>query len=357
MAGNTTGKLFCLTTFGESHGEAIGGVIDGCPPGLKIDMDFIQNELEKRKPGQSFLTTKRKETDKVEFLSGIFNGKTTGAPIGFIIKNIDKKTEDYEFLKDIYRPSHADYTYEKKYGVRDYRGGGRASARETAARVVGGAVAKIFLKNAGIKIFAYVSKIGNIELEKDYKVLDFEQIEKSLVRCPDKETSKKMIDLIKNIKDEGDSIGGIISCVVQGVPVGLGEPVFDKLQADLAKAMMSINAAKGFEYGAGFKSSGKKGSEHNDSFVIEDGEIITKTNNSGGIQGGISNGQDIYFNVAFKPVPTIKKQQQTIDKNGKNIVFSGKGRHDVCIVPRAVPIVEAMTAIVLADHFLRFKFY
>ncbi|MCK4360958.1 MAG: chorismate synthase [Bacteroidales bacterium] len=357
MAGNTTGKLFCLTTFGESHGEAIGGVIDGCPPGLKIDMDFIQNELEKRKPGQSLLTTKRKETDKVEFLSGIFNGKTTGAPIGFIIKNIDKKTEDYEFLKDIYRPSHADYTYEKKYGVRDYRGGGRASARETAARVVGGAVAKIFLKNAGIKIFAYVSKIGNIELEKDYKVLDFEQIEKSLVRCPDKETSEKMINLIKNIKDEGDSIGGIISCVVQGVPVGLGEPVFDKLQADLAKAMMSINAAKGFEYGAGFKSSGKKGSEHNDSFVIEDGEIITKTNNSGGIQGGISNGQDIYFNVAFKPVPTIKKQQQTIDKNGKNIVFSGKGRHDVCIVPRAVPIVEAMTAIVLADHFLRFKFY
>ncbi|MBE9481335.1 MAG: chorismate synthase [Bacteroidetes bacterium] len=357
MAGNTTGKLFCLTTFGESHGEAIGGVIDGCPPGLKIDMDFIQNELEKRKPGQSFLTTKRKETDKVEFLSGIFNGKTTGAPIGFIIKNIDKKTEDYEFLKDIYRPSHADYTYEKKYGVRDYRGGGRASARETAARVVGGAVAKIFLKNAGIKIFAYVSKIGNIELEKDYKVLDFEQIEKSLVRCPDKETSEKMIDLIKNIKDEGDSIGGIISCVVQGVPVGLGEPVFDKLQADLAKAMMSINAAKGFEYGAGFKSSGKKGSELNDSFIIKDGEIITKTNNSGGIQGGISNGQDIYFNVAFKPVPTIKKQQQTIDKNGKNIVFSGKGRHDVCIVPRAVPIVEAMTAIVLADHFLRFKFY
>lgn len=357
MAGNTTGKLFCLTTFGESHGEAIGGVIDGCPPGLKISMDFIQNELEKRKPGQSFLTTKRKETDKVEFLSGIFNGKTTGAPIGFIIKNIDKKTEDYEFLKDIYRPSHADYTYEKKYGVRDYRGGGRASARETAARVVGGAVAKIILKNSGINIIAYVSKIGDIELEKDYKILNFEQIEKSLVRCPDKETSEKMINLIKNIKDEGDSIGGIISCVVQGVPVGLGEPVFDKLQADLAKAMMSINAAKGFEYGAGFKSSGKKGSEHNDSFVIEDGEIITKTNNSGGIQGGISNGQDIYFNVAFKPTPTIKKEQQTIDKNGKKVIFSGKGRHDVCIVPRAVPVVEAMTAIVFADHFLRFKSY
>ncbi len=357
MAGNTTGKLFCLTTFGESHGEAIGGVIDGCPPGLKIDMDFIQNELEKRKPGQSFLTTKREETDKVEFLSGIFNGKTTGAPIGFIIKNIDKKTEDYEFLKDIYRPSHADYTYEKKYGVRDYRGGGRASARETAARVVGGAVAKIILKNSGINIIAYVSKIGDIELEKDYKILNFEQIEKSLVRCPDKETSEKMINLIKNIKDEGDSIGGIISCVVQGVPVGLGEPVFDKLQADLAKAMMSINAAKGFEYGAGFKSSGKKGSEHNDSFVIEDGEIITKTNNSGGIQGGISNGQDIYFNVAFKPTPTIKKEQQTIDKNGKKVIFSGKGRHDVCIVPRAVPVVEAMTAIVIADHFLRFKSY
>ncbi len=357
MAGNTTGKLFCLTTFGESHGEAIGGVIDGCPSGLKIDMDFIQNELEKRKPGQSFLTTKREETDKVEFLSGIFNGKTTGAPIGFIIKNIDKKTEDYEFLKDIYRPSHADYTYEKKYGVRDYRGGGRASARETAARVVGGAVAKIILKNSGINIIAYVSKIGDIELEKDYKILNFEQIEKSLVRCPDKETSEKMINLIKNIKDEGDSIGGIISCVVQGVPVGLGEPVFDKLQADLAKAMMSINAAKGFEYGAGFKSSGKKGSEHNDSFVIEDGEIITKTNNSGGIQGGISNGQDIYFNVAFKPTPTIKKEQQTIDKNGKKVIFSGKGRHDVCIVPRAVPVVEAMTAIVIADHFLRFKSY
>ena len=357
MAGNTTGKLFCLTTFGESHGEAIGGVIDGCPPGLKISMDFIQNELEKRKPGQSFLTTKRKETDKVEFLSGIFNGKTTGAPIGFIIKNIDKKTEDYEFLKDIYRPSHADYTYEKKYGVRDYRGGGRASARETAARVVGGAVAKIILKNSRINIIAYVSKIGDIELEKDYKILNFEQIEKSLVRCPDKETSEKMINLIKNIKDEGDSIGGIISCVVQGVPVGLGEPVFDKLQADLAKAMMSINAAKGFEYGAGFKSSGKKGSELNDSFIIEDGEIITKTNNSGGIQGGISNGQDIYFNVAFKPTPTIKKEQQTIDKNVKKVIFSGKGRHDVCLVPRAVTVVEAMTAIVLADHFLRFKYY
>jgi chorismate synthase len=357
MAGNTTGKLFCLTTFGESHGDAIGGVIDGCPPGLKINMDFIQNELERRKPGQSFLTTERKETDKVEFLSGIFNGKTTGTPIGFIIKNINKKTEDYEFLKDVYRPSHADYTYEKKYGIRDYRGGGRASARETATRVVGGAVAKIFLKNAGIKIFAYVSKIGNIELEKDFKVLDFEQIEKSLVRCPDKEISEKMIDLLKNIKDEGDSIGGVISCITQGVPVGLGEPVFDKLQADLAKAMLSINAAKGFEYGSGFKSSCKKGSELNDSFIIEDGEIITKTNNSGGIQGGISNGQDIYFNVAFKPVPTIKKQQQTIDKNGKNIVFSGKGRHDTCIVPRAVPVVEAMTAIVLADHYLRFKSY
>ena len=357
MAGNTTGKLFCLTTFGESHGDAIGGVIDGCPPGLKINMNFIQNQLDRRKPGQSFLTTERKETDKVEFLSGIFNGKTTGTPIGFIIKNINKKTEDYEFLKDVYRPSHADYTYEKKYGIRDYRGGGRASARETATRVVGGAVAKIFLKNTGIKIFAYVSKIGNIELEKDYKVLDFEQIEKSIVRCPDKETSEKMINLIKNIKDEGDSIGGIISCVVQGVPVGLGEPVFDKLQADLAKAMLSINAAKGFEYGAGFKSSGLKGSEHNDSFIIEDGEIITKTNNSGGIQGGISNGQDIYFNVAFKPTPTIKKEQQTIDKNGKKVIFSGKGRHDTCIVLRAVPVVEAMTAIVLADHFLRFKSY
>ena len=357
MAGNTTGKLFCLTTFGESHGDAIGGVIDGCPPGLKINMNFIQNQLDRRKPGQSFLTTERKETDKVEFLSGIFNGKTTGTPIGFIIKNINKKTEDYEFLKDVYRPSHADYTYEKKYGIRDYRGGGRASARETATRVVGGAVAKIFLKNTGIKIFAYVSKIGNIELEKDYKVLDFEQIEKSIVRCPDKETSEKMINLIKNIKDEGDSIGGIISCVVQGVPVGLGEPVFDKLQADLAKAMLSINAAKGFEYGAGFKSSGLKGSEHNDSFIIEDREIITKTNNSGGIQGGISNGQDIYFNVAFKPTPTIKKEQQTIDKNGKKVIFSGKGRHDTCIVLRAVPVVEAMTAIVLADHFLRFKSY
>ena len=357
MAGNTTGKLFCLTTFGESHGDAIGGVIDGCPPGLKISMNFIQNQLDRRKPGQSFLTTERKETDKVEFLSVIFNGKTTGTPIGFIIKNINKKTGDYEFLKDVYGPSLADYTYEKKYGIRDYRGGGRASARETTTRVVGGAVAKIFLKNTGIKIFAYVSKIGNIELEKDYKVLDFEQIEKSIVRCPDKETSEKMINLIKNIKDEGDSIGGIISCVVQGVPVGLGEPVFDKLQADLAKAMLSINAAKGFEYGAGFKSSGLKGSEHNDSFIIEDGEIITKTNNSGGIQGGISNGQDIYFNVAFKPTPTIKKEQQTIDKNGKKVIFSGKGRHDTCIVLRAVPVVEAMTAIVLADHFLRFKSY
>ncbi len=350
MAGNTFGNLFKLSTFGESHGAAIGGVLDGCPPGIEIDLEEIQNELNRRKPGQSAIVTQRKEPDTVEFYSGIFEGKTTGTPIGFAIHNTNQKSGDYSHIKDSYRPSHADYVYDKKYGFRDYRGGGRSSARETASRVVAGAIAKQFLSS--MKINAFVSQVGGLKLEKNYQELDFSLIESNPIRCPDTEMAAKMEDYIKDVRKEGDTIGGIITCVIQNVPIGLGEPVFDKLHAELGKAMLSINAVKGFEYGSGFEGVMMKGSEHNDAFN-QDG--TTKTNFSGGIQGGISNGMDIYFKVAFKPVATVIQPYQTIDKEGNTVTTKGKGRHDPCVVPRAVPIVEAMTALVLADYFLLAK--
>ena len=345
---NTFGKIFRLTTFGESHGKALGGIIDGCPSGVELDFEAIQRELDRRKPGQSKLVTQRKESDKVEFLSGIFEGKTTGAPIGFIIENEDQKLKDYSHIQDIYRPSHADFTYDKKYGIRDYRGGGRSSARETANWVVGGAVAKQLIPN--IKINAFVSSVGEIFINKPYQDLNFSLTETNDIRCPDLESAKKMEEYLKQIKKQGDTIGGTITCAVQNVPIGLGEPVFDKLHAVLGSAMLSINAVKGFEYGSGFCGAKMKGSEHNDLFN-PDG--TTKTNLSGGIQGGISNGMDIYFRVAFKPVATLLQNQTTIDKNGNTVEMQGKGRHDACVVPRAVPIVEAMTAMVLADFMLR----
>lgn len=352
MAGNTFGSLFALTTFGESHGEAIGGIIDGCPAGLKLDFDAIQQELNRRKPGQSAIVTQRKEPDTVEFLSGIFEGVTTGTPIGFIIRNTNQKSNDYSHIKDVYRPSHADYTYDQKYGVRDYRGGGRSSARETASRVVAGAIAKQLLKSVSIQ--AYTSSVGDIYLEKPYQDLDFSLTESNAVRCPDTEVAERMINRIKDIRKAGDTIGGTVTCVLKNVPVGLGEPVFDKLHAQLGKAMLSINAVKGFEYGSGFCGTKMKGSEHNDLFNA-DGS--TKTNLSGGIQGGISNGMDIYFRVAFKPVATIMQEQDTIDAQGNLVKMQGKGRHDPCVVPRAVPIVEAMAALVLADFYLMNKLY
>lgn len=348
MAGNIFGNTFRLATFGESHGEAIGGVIDGCPPGIILNLEAIQNELNRRKPGQSSIVTQRKETDKVRFLSGIFEGKTTGTPIGFIIENENQHSEDYLHIKQVYRPSHADFVYDKKYGYRDYRGGGRSSARETACRVVAGAIAKQIIPQ--IRIITYVSAVGNLSLDKPYNQLDFNNIEKNAVRCPDPQLAMQMEQYIKQIRKEGDTIGGIVTCVIQNVPIGLGEPVFDKLQADLAKAMLSINAVKGFEYGSGFEGTKLKGSQHNDNFN-PDGS--TQTNFSGGIQGGISNGMDIYFRVAFKPVATIMQPQETIDTNGNIVTIQGKGRHDPCVVPRAVPIVEAMSAIVLADYHLR----
>ena len=347
MAGNSFGNLFKLATFGESHGIAIGGVIDGCPAGLKLDFDAIQHEMNRRKPGQSKIVTQRKEPDTVEFLSGIFEGQTTGTPIGFVIKNANQKSKDYSHIKDVYRPSHADYTYDQKYGVRDYRGGGRSSARETACRVVAGAIAKQLLKD--VKINAFTSSVGKININQPYQNLDFSKIESNAVRCPDEAIAEKMITLIKDIKKEGDTIGGTVTCVLQNVPVGLGEPVFDRLHAELGKAMLSINAVKGFEYGSGFCGVEMKGSEHNDIFN-SDGS--TKTNLSGGIQGGISNGEDIYFRVAFKPVATIMQNQKTIDAKGSELEMQGKGRHDPCVVPRAVPIVEAMAALVLADYYL-----
>ncbi len=355
MSGNTFGHIFKLTTFGESHGLAIGGVVDGCPSGLKIDEGFIQNELDKRKPGQSKITTQRKESDEVEFLSGIFEGVTTGTPIGFIIKNTNQKSKDYDHNTDVFRPSHADYTYHAKYGVRDYRGGGRSSARETACRVVGGAIAKLVLKHYGITINGYVSQVGDIKLLKSYKELDLELTYSNDVRCPDNQLADVMYSFIDKIRKEGDTVGGLVSCVVQYVPVGLGSPVFDRLEADLAKAMLSINASKGFEIGSGFSGITQKGSEHNDEFYIDNKTVKTKTNNSGGIQGGISNGEDIYFNVAFKPVATIMQKQQTVDANLNETEISGKGRHDPCVLPRAVPIVEAMAAMVIVDHLLRNK--
>ena len=358
MAGNTFGTLFKLTTFGESHGVALGGIIDGCPAGLEIDLEFVKSELQRRKPGQSHITTQRKEEDEVKFLSGIFEGKTTGHPIGFTIENTNQKPTDYEHIKDTFRPSHADYTYQEKYGIRDYRGGGRSSARETACRIVGGAIAKLYLKHLNVSIQAYVSQVGNIKLVKTYQELDLSKTEESIIRCPDAATAYKMVSYIEDIRKEGDTIGGIVSCVINGTPIGLGEPVFDKLHADLGKAMLSINAVKGFEYGEGFNSINFKGSELNDSFVssseVENNKkITTSTNHSGGIQGGISNGQDIYFNVAFKPVATIMQDQQSVDKDGNETVIKGKGRHDPCVLPRAVPIVESMAALVIADFALR----
>jgi len=344
---NSFGKIFTLTTFGESHGEAIGGIIDGCPAGIELDFEAIQKEMDRRKPGQSKIVTQRKEPDEVRFLSGIFEGKTTGASIGFIIENVHQRSNDYAHIKDSYRPSHADYTYDKKYGNRDYRGGGRTSARETANWVVGGAVAKQSIPT--IKINAYTSSVGDLFLEKPYQELDFDKIESNIVRCPDDAYAEQMIDKIDKIRKQGDTIGGTVTCVIQNVPIGLGEPIFDKLHAQLGKAMLSINAVKGFEYGSGFCGAKMKGSEHNDIFKA-DGS--TQTNLSGGIQGGISNGMDIYFRVAFKPVATIMQAQQTIDKDGNIVEMHGKGRHDPCVVPRAVPIVEALAAMVLTDFML-----
>lgn len=351
MAGNSIGHTFTLTTFGESHGEAIGGVIDGVPSNFELNLQAIQHELDRRKPGQSEIVTQRKEKDTVRILSGVFKGKTTGSPIGFIIENEDQKPKDYSHLEDVYRPSHADYTYSKKYGHRDFRGGGRSSARETACRVVAGAIAKQFLEAKGIRIEAFVSQVGNITLEGDLVNLPLPKVENS-VRCPDDLKAQEMIDYIKAIRKEGDTIGGVVFCRVIGTPVGLGEPVYDKLHADLGKAMLSINAVKGFEYGSGFSGVAMKGSQHNDVF-LPDG--TTSTNFSGGIQGGISNGQPIYFRVAFKPVATIMQDQLSINKRGEKVVVDGKGRHDPCVVPRAVPIVEAMCAIILFDYYLRYQ--
>ena len=344
MAGNTYGTIFKLSTFGESHGKAIGGVIDGCPAGIELDLNAIQHDLNSRKPGQSAIVTQRKEPDEVEFFSGIFDGKTTGTPIGFAINNTNQKSKDYSHIKDSYRPSHADYVYDEKYGIRDYRGGGRSSARETASRVVAGAIAKQFLNPLSIN--AYVSAVGKIKLEANPSKVDLSEIENNPVRCPDPIKALEMEEYIKQIRKEGDTIGGIVTCVIKNIPVGLGEPVFDKLHAELGKAMLSINAVKGFEYGSGFNGTTMKGSEHNDLFNT-DGS--TKTNKSGGIQGGITNGMDIYFNVAFKPVATIMQKQETINSKGDSVEMQGKGRHDPCVVPRAVPIVEAMAALVLAD--------
>lgn len=352
MAGNSYGTLFRITTFGESHGEALGGIIDGCPSGIALDLEAIQSEMSRRKPGQSKIVTQRKEPDDVQFLSGIFEGKTTGTPIGFIIPNTNQKSDDYSHIKDNYRPSHADYVYEKKYGFRDYRGGGRSSARETASRVVAGAIAKQMLPE--IKINAFVSSVGPIFLDKPYQDLDFSKIENNLVRCPDEKKALEMEEYIMKIKKDGDTVGGTVTCVLQNVPIGLGEPVFDKLHAELGKAMLSINAVKGFEFGSGFCGSQMKGSEHND---LYNPDGTTRTNLSGGIQGGISNGMDIYFRVAFKPVATIMQKQESLDNKGNITEMTGKGRHDPCVVPRAVPIVEAMAAIVLADFYLINKTY
>ena len=354
MAGNTIGKIFSLTTFGESHGVGIGGIIDGCPAGLAIDLNKISIEMNRRKPGQSSVTTSRKEDDDFEILSGVFEGKTTGAPLAFLIRNLDYKPSDYDNMKDAFRPSHADFTYLQKYGLRDHRGGGRSSARETAARVFGGAIAKQILAVQGVTINAFVTQVGKIKIEKKISELDLSLTEKSIMRCPDMDTSEKMIEFIESLKSEGDSAGGIVQCIITNPNIGWGEPVFDKLHADLGKAMLSINAVHGFDYGSGFESVTMKGSEHNDLFEKNsDGKIITRTNNSGGIQGGISNGMDIYFRVAFKPVSTLLKSQTTINEKGETVDLIVKGRHDPCVVPRAVPIVEAMAAIVLVDHFLR----
>ena len=352
---NTFGNIIKLTTFGESHGVAIGGILEGIPAGFELDLDKIQLEMDRRKPGQSNITTQRKESDTVQFLSGIFEGKTLGTPIGFTIQNEDNKSKDYSHLKENYRPSHADFTYQEKYGIRDYRGGGRASARETACRVVGGAIAKQFLEKEGIKINAYVSAVGNLQTDKQWQDLDFENIEANKVRCPDLAKAKEMEGYILELKKEGDTIGGVITGVIQHLPTGLGEPVFDKLHAQLGKAMLSINAVKGFEYGSGFSGATLRGSQHNDIFENNDGIVTTRTNNSGGIQGGISNGEAVNFNVAFKPVATLMQKQASVNEKGENIELDFKGRHDPCVVPRAVPIVEAMAALTILDFFMRNK--
>lgn len=354
---NTFGNIYRLTSFGESHGPAIGGVIDGCPSGIELDTAFIQKELNRRKPGQSRITTSRKEDDEVQFLSGIYEGKTTGTPIGFLIWNKNQHSSDYDNLKTVYRPSHADYTYQMKYGIRDPRGGGRSSARETIARCVAGAIAKLVLRNYGIQIQAYTSQVGSIKLPGNYQMYDLEKTEDNLVRCPDQKTAQEMEKLIAEVKSQGDTIGGVITCVAKGVPVGLGEPVFGKLHAALGHAMLTINAAKGFEYGDGFDAALYRGSECNDIFFNDKGHINTRTNHSGGIQGGISNGQDIYFRVAFKSVATILMEQETVNMQGEDTILKARGRHDPCVLPRAVPIVESMTAMTLLDYLLLEKIY
>lgn len=350
--GNSFGRIFRISTFGESHGLGLGVVIEGCPAGLLIDEEFIRMEMQRRKPGQSKITTQRKEEDEFQILSGVFEGKSTGTPIGLIIMNTDQKSKDYSHIADKFRPSHADYTYFEKYGIRDYRGGGRSSARETAARVAGGAIAKMLLQHYGVSIQAYVSQVGDLKMEKSYLELDLTHTEENIVRCPDQEMAEKMIEYIDEVRKSRDTVGGIVSCVAKGVPPGLGEPVFDRLHAELGKAMLSINAVKGFEYGSGFEGVKMRGSEHNDAYYQDGDRVRTRTNNSGGIQGGISNGEDIYFNVAFKPVATIMQDQESVNESGDSVTVSGKGRHDPCVVPRAVPIVEAMAALVLADFLL-----
>ena len=352
MGGNIFGQIFRISTFGESHGPAIGVIIDGCPPGYSINPDLIQKDLDRRRPGQSAIVTQRKEPDRVEILSGIFEGRTSGTPIAMVIHNADQKSKDYSHIKDQFRPSHADFTYQAKYGIRDYRGGGRSSARETAARVAAGAIAKQILARSGIETYAYTSQVGTVEIPPNTPI-DRDVIERNPVRCADATTALAMESLIRDIRKQGDTIGGVVTGVILGCPAGLGEPVFDKLHADLGKAMLSINACKGFEYGSGFAGIALKGSEHNDLFEQLDGKVITTTNRSGGIQGGISNGMDIYFRCAFKPVATIMQDQASIDKSGQPVTVSGKGRHDPCVVPRAVPIVEAMAALVILDHLLR----
>lgn len=352
---NTIGKLFTFTSFGESHGKGIGGIVDGCPPGIALDESFIQQELDRRKPGQSAIATPRKEDDKVEFLSGIFEGKTTGTPIAFIIWNQNQHSRDYDHLKEVYRPSHADYTYQQKYGIRDHRGGGRSSARETASRVVAGAIAKLVLRQTGVDIRAFTSQVGPIAMTQTLDSADLSLIESNIVRCPQPDIAQQMIDYIAALKKDGDSTGGIVSCIIRGVPVGWGEPIFDKLQARLAAAMMSINASHGFDYGKGFEGVALKGSEMNDSFIRNKDKITTRTNNSGGIQGGISNGENIYFRVLFKPVATISKKQDTVDVTLNEVELQARGRHDPCVLPRAVPIVEAMAALTLVDLYLNAK--
>ena len=349
---NTFGNIFKITSFGESHGAGVGVVIDGCPAGIELDIDYIQSELDRRKPGQSKITTQRKESDSFEFLSGVFEGKSTGAPITILIKNKDQKSKDYDHIKDIYRPSHADFTYQQKYGIRDYRGGGRSSARITAGWVAAGAIAKLILNEVGISCHAFVSQVGELKLKRSYKELDLSKTETNAVRCPDEKIAEQMFDLIDQVRKDRDTIGGVVTGVIQDVPVGLGEPLFDKLNAALGHAMLSINAVKGFELGSGFEGVKMRGSAHNDIIQNKEGKIQTATNHSGGIQGGITNGEDIFFNVAFKPVATIMQDQPSIDKGGNEATATGKGRHDPCVVPRAVPIVEAMSALVMIDFYL-----